>query len=80
MEKGENSLFPGKLQAHINSFISHSFSDEVEMAVVGMNGSFPDQALMHKSCREAVIETRSPTPAPPIIGFSHPELVAGAAF
>lgn len=31
LERGENSLFPGKLQDHTNSFLSHSFSDEVEM-------------------------------------------------
>lgn len=43
-----------------------------------MNCSFPDQALRHESCREAIIETHSPTPAPPITGFTHPEPVASA--
>ena len=71
--------FQANYRPHTNSFISESFSAELEMATVGMNGSFSDQMLMSKSCRKAVIERHFPPPLPPPkIGLSHPELVAGA--
>lgn len=47
----------------------------MEMSIAGMNGSFPDQALMSKSYREAIIKTLYLTPLPPIIDFSYSQLV-----